>query len=141
MNTSAPVGEIRDKIREAIRLKFQGLVAQTRASGGSLSDLADQIGVKRQSLDQYADGSMPGADVLLLSLLKWDWTIRIETPDNRPAWCEFSLSDVDGGLQQRKREPIQLSLFEALSDLNGQISVLKKNVGRVEIEIKRAFGT
>lgn len=62
-------------------------------------------------------------------------------PEGKPAWCEFSISDLDGGLQKRKREPIQLSLFNARSDLDGQINVLKKNVGRVEFEIKRTFGT
>ena len=54
---------------------------------------------------------------------------------------EFTVNDLEGGLQQRKPEPIQLSLFEALSELDGQISVLKKTVGRVELEIERAFGS
>ena len=54
---------------------------------------------------------------------------------------EFTVNDLEGGLQQRNPEPIQLSLFEALSELDGQISVLKKTVGRVELEIERAFGS
>jgi hypothetical protein len=42
--------------------------------------------------------------------------------------------------QRRKREPIQLSLFDALTDLDQDLETMKKSVGRVELEIERAFG-
>ena len=84
--------------------------------------------------------SVPQGDVLLTAFLKWDWSIRIENKGGTPAWCEFSISDVDGGVQRRKREPIQLSLFDALTDLDQDLETMKKSVGRVELEIERAFG-
>ena len=42
--------------------------------------------------------------------------------------------------KRRKREPVQLSLFDALTGLDQNMDTLKKSVGRVEFEIKRAFG-
>ena len=92
-------------------------------------------------LDQYATGSVPKADVLIAAFLKWDWTIKIDNPAKEgPRWFEFALSDIDGGLKKRKPKPVQLSLFEALNDMGENIETLKKSVGRVELEVERAFG-
>jgi hypothetical protein len=123
-----------------IRRKFADLVKKVKSGPGSLSDMAAQLGVTRQALSQYAEKSVPQADVLLTAFLKWDWSIRIENKGGTPAWCEFSISDVDGGVQRRKREPIQLSLFDALTDFDQDLDTLKKSAGRVELEIERAFG-
>jgi hypothetical protein len=46
---------------------------------------------------------------------------------------------LEGGIKRRKREPVQLSLFDALTGLDQNMDTLKKSVGRVEFEIKRAF--
>lgn len=90
-------------------------------------------------LPNYADGSIPEADVLLTAFLKWDWRVRIENTGGTPGWCEFGLSDVEGGIERRKAEPTQLSLFDALEDLDQSIDTLKKSVGRAEAEIRRAL--
>jgi hypothetical protein len=74
-----------------------------------------------------------------MAFLKWDWVIKVENPGHTPGWFEFSLSDMEGGLTERKREPVQLSLFDALTDLDQNLEILKKTVGRVEVEIERAF--
>jgi len=140
MDTPLKPDQLRLKIREAVKRKFVDLVKNVKSGSGSLADVAAQIGVRRQMLDQYAEGSVPGADVLLAAFLKWDWAIRIENQGATPAWCEFSVSDIDGGVKRRRAEPIQLSLFDALTDFDQNIDNVKKSVGRVEIEIERAFG-
>ena len=134
------IAQLRTRIREEVQAKFADLVKNVKAGPGSLDNVARQIGVTRPALTQYARGSVPQSDVLLAAFLKWDWEIRIENPGEAPAWCEFSMSDVHGGIKKRKREPVQLSLFEALTDLNENMDTLKKTVGRVELEIDRAIG-
>jgi len=47
---------------------------------------------------------------------------------------------MEGGIKKRRPEPIQLSLFDALTDLDQNIDTLKKSAGRVEVEIRRTFG-
>jgi len=140
MKTSLSADQFRSMVRAEIRRMFADLVNTVKSGPGSLSDVAAQIGVRRQALSQYAEGSVPQGDVLLAAFLKWDWTIRIESKGGTPAWCEFSISDVDGGVQNRKRAPIQLSLFDALTGLDQDLQTMKKSVGRVELEIERAFG-
>lgn len=140
MDTPLDVDRLRRNIREAIRLKFAELVKNVKSGPGTLSDVAAQLGLSRPALSQYAGGSVPESDVLLAAFLKWDWVIRIENKGEAPAWCEFSVSNMEGGVKKRKREPVQLSLFDALTDLDQNINTLKKSVGRVESEIDRAFG-
>ena len=141
MTTSLKAEALRAKLREAIKRKFSELVTNVKSGPGSLSDVAAQLGVRRQAISQYATGSVPQADVLLCAFLKWDWTIRAEDTGGTPAWCEFSVSDVEGGLRHRKREPIQLSLFDALTDLDQNLGAMKKSVGRVELEVQKALGS
>jgi hypothetical protein len=141
MSTVINTDEFRSLVCKEITKKFMDLVATARGSRGSKTAIAAQIGVQRQMLDQYANGSVPQADVLLAAFLKWGWSIRVYNPsDETPHWWEFALSDIDGGLQKRKPEPVQLSLFEALTDMEEKIETLKKSVGRVEFEVERAFG-
>jgi hypothetical protein len=140
MDTSLKPDELRSNIRDVIQRKFAELVRNIKSGPGSLSAVAAQVGVTRQALGQYAEGSVPQADVLLAAFLKWDWAIKIENKSGTPAWCEFSISDIDGGVERRKPEPIQLSLFDALTDFDENIENLKKSAGRVELEIERAFG-
>jgi hypothetical protein len=104
-----------------------------------MEQVAAQIGVSRTMLPNYAKGSVPEADVLLTAFLEWGWSIRIEDTGGTPSWCEFGLSDVEGGIELRKAEPTQLSLFDALQELDQDIDTLKKSVGRAEAEIRRAF--
>jgi transcriptional regulator with XRE-family HTH domain len=125
---------------EAIKKKFQALVKTTKDSGGSLTEIARQLGVKRQMLGQYAHGSVPASDVLLAAFLKWGWVLKVEGWDNDSSWCEFSLSRSDKRLPKRAPEPVQLSLFDALAVLDENLDTLKKSVGRVESEIQRVLG-
>ena len=141
MNIAINAEDFRAQARKEITRKFVELLEGVRTNRGSRAVIAAQIGVRRQMLDQYASGSVPQGDVLLAALLKWDWKITVENPaTDGPAWFEFGLSDLDGGLQKRNPEPVQLSLFEALSDMEEKIDTLKKSVGRVEFEVSRAFG-
>ncbi len=132
--------QYRLRIREAIQRKFAELVIGVKSGQGSLAEVAEQLGVRRQAMDQYASGSVPASDVLLMALLKWNWQIRVEDPKGQPSWCEFSVSDMEGGIKGRKPEPVQLSLFDALTDLDQNMNTLKKSVSRVGFEIKRTFG-
>lgn len=140
METSLTPDELQAEIRRVIKQKFQALVKEARTRRGLLSQLAAQIGVKRTMLDQYAEGSMPGADVLLTAFLKWDWSIHIASPGDTPSWCEFSMSDPHKESKKLKRQPVQLSLFDALTELDGQLEILKKSVAKAESEIERSMG-
>jgi transcriptional regulator with XRE-family HTH domain len=140
MRPPTNANQYRLRIRDAIQRKFAELVTGVKSGQGSLAEVAEQLGVRRQAMDQYASGSVPASDVLLMALLKWNWQIRVEDPKGQPSWCEFSVSDMEGGIKRRKPEPVQLSLFDALTDLDQNMDTLKKSVGRVEFEIKRAFG-
>jgi len=140
MHVSLTPQELRKEIRKNIKKKFGDLVKDVKKGNESLAGVAAQIGVSRTMLPNYANGSIPEGDVLLAAFLKWDWKIRIEDTGGSPSWCEFGLSDVAGGIERRKAEPTQLSLFDALEDLDQNIETLKKSVGRAEAEIQRAFG-
>jgi hypothetical protein len=140
MNKPLDVGTFKQSVRNCIQSKFAEVVKNVKSGPASLSQVASQIGVTRQMLDQYAGGSIPKADVLLAAFLKWGWVIRVESPGKSPAWSEFSASDMEGGVRNRKREPVQLSLFDALTDLDQNIDILKKSVGRAEFELQKALG-
>jgi hypothetical protein len=140
METSLTPEEFQEKIAKVIAEKFRMLVRSARKRRGALTELAAQIGVKRTMLDQYADGSVPGADVLFTAFLKWDWSIRIESPGATPTWCEFRMSDIDKESKKLKQQPVQLSLFDALTELDEQLEVLKKTVAKAESEIERSLG-
>ena len=140
MDSPVVLEQLKKEIRSAVQSKFADLVANVKSGPGSLSDVAAQLGVTRQMLAQYATGSTPGCDVLLTAFLKWDWVVRVENLGDKPGWCEFSVSDMEGGIKKRRPEPIQLSLFDALTDLDQNIDTLKKSAGRVEVEIRRTFG-
>jgi hypothetical protein len=140
MHRTQNADQRRLRIREAIQRKFTELVNGVKSGHGSLVEVAAQLGVRRQALDQYAGGSVPASDVLLMAFLEWDWVIKVGGLEGQPPWCEFSVSDMEGGIKRRKPEPVQLSLFDALTDLDQNMDTLKKSVGRVEFEVKRAFG-
>lgn len=139
MHVSLDPNRFRQQIRKEIKRRFEQLVRNVRNGTESLETVAAQIGVSRTMLPNYAKGSVPEADVLLTAFLKWDWHIEIKETGGTPGWCEFGLSDVEGGIERRKAEPTQLSLFDALEDLDQSIDTLKKSVGRAEAEIRRAF--
>jgi len=139
METSLTPGQARAKIREAIKEKFVDLLNDVRTANGSLPDVAKQIGLTRQMLEQYAGGSLPKADVLLTAFLTWDWILRIDNRGGTPAWCEFAMCDLDRDSKKLKRHSVQLSLFEALEELDVQLEVLKKSVAKAESEIERSL--
>ena len=139
MDAQPDVAVVRSRIRDEIKRKFADLVRDVKRSQGSMSAVAAQIGVTRQALAQYADGSVPQSDVLLMALFKWDWSVRVENL-GKPSWCEFSISDMEGGPRRRRPEPLQLPLFDALTEMDHDMETLKKSVGRVEFEVRKAFG-
>jgi hypothetical protein len=140
METSLTADQARTKLRKAIHANFEKLVSDVRTAKGSLPDVASQIGVTRQMLEQYAAGSLPKGDVLLAAFLKWDWFVRIDNPGGTPAWCEFAMSDLDKESKKLKRQPVQLSLFDALNELDQQLDAVKKSVAKVESELERSLG-
>jgi hypothetical protein len=139
METSLTPTQARAKFRKAVQAYFRKLVNDVRSADGLLPEVAKQIGVTRQMLEQYAEGSLPTADVLLTAMLKWDWIVRIDNPDATPAWCEFSMSDVDRESKKLKRQPLQLLLLDGLTELDGSLETLKKSVAKVESEIGRSL--
>ena len=139
METSLTPELARAKFREAVQTLFSALLSEVRASKGSLPEVAKQLGVTRTMLENYAGGSVPGADILLLAFLKWDWTVKIEDASATPAWCEFSMSDVDKESKKLKRRPVEISLLDALTELDGNLETLKKSVAKVESEIGRSL--
>ena len=82
---------------------------------------------------------MPAADVLLTAFLKWDWSIEIKSPGATPAWCQFSMTDMDKESKKLKQQPVQLSLFDALNELDEHLETLKKSVARAETEIAKSL--
>jgi hypothetical protein len=139
MESSLTPEELTSKVREEIKKKFKKLVEEARKHRGQLSQLAKQIGVPYQMLDNYAEGSMPAADVLLATFLRWDWTLAINSPGATPTWCKFSLTEMDKESKRLKQQPVQLSLFDALTDLDDHLAALKKSVARAEAEIEKSL--
>ena len=139
MESSLTPEQFTSKVRDEVKKKFRKLVDEARKHRGQLSHLAKQIGVPYQVLDDYAEGSMPSADVLLATFLRWDWTIEIRSPGATPTWCKFSLAEMDKESKKLKEQPVQLSLFDALSELDDQLEILKKSVARAEAEVERTL--
>jgi hypothetical protein len=139
MESSLTPEHLQSKVREEIKKMFKKLVEDARKNRGQLPQLANQIGVERPQLYQYAKGSMPGADVLLAAFLRWDWSIEIRNPGATPSWCKFSVTNMDKESKKLKQQPVQLSLFDALNELDDHLEVLKKSVARAEAEIEKSL--
>ena len=140
MESTLTPEQVQSKVREQIKKKFADLLVVAKKPRGRLSQLASQIGVTRPQLYQYArKGSMPGADVILTAFLKWDWVIEIESPDATPSSCKFAMTGVDKESRKLKQQPVQLSLFDALAELDEQLEVLKKTVARAEAEVEKSL--
>jgi hypothetical protein len=135
--------EAREKFRQAIRDAFAKVVRERR---GQLESAAAEIGSTRQALEQYADGSNAGGDVVLMALVRWNLRIGIEdesgSPEERCRWeC--------GPLRAKPRKtetqrPIQLTLplFQAIEDLGEQnldVRILRKDPGRIELGVEITF--
>jgi len=82
---------------------------------------------------------MPSADVLLAAFFEMDWTIEIKSPGATPAWCKFSLTEMDKESKKLRQQPIQLSLFDALTELDDQLEILRKSVARAEAEVEKSL--
>jgi hypothetical protein len=139
MESSLTPEELQSKVREEISKKFSDLLAEAKNHRGQLSQLANQIGVRHQMLDNYAKGSMPGADVLLTAFLKWNWVIEIKNPGGTPAWCKFSMAEVEGEAKKLKQPAVQLSLFDALYELEDNLELLKKSVAKAGVELQKSL--
>ena len=134
--------EARKRLRKAIEREFVRLKAE---HGGGLERAAQEIGVSRQQLQQWAKGVVVPSDVLLMAFMTWGSTVRLEdgkARESEPAWWEFALSSRDGGFQKRRSKPVQMSLFEALDDLqddNVEVRIIKKGPGRLELGLEIGF--
>ena len=134
--------EAREKFRKAIEKEFLRIKNENR---GQLEKSAKEIGLDRQQMQQYARGVPMPADVILMAFMKWGTTIRIEderAKDGEPKWWEFSMSGRDGGFQKPRPKPVQMSLFDALHDLQDdslEVKILKKGVGRLELGLEIGF--
>jgi len=148
MATSVDPDFFKKSARVAIRQKFKGLLVDLERAKGSVQGVAKQIGLSRTMLPLYVNAekkagkekfNVPSADVLLAAILQWGWTIKVEITNGKPGWYEFGLIRAEGGIEQRIPEPAQMSLFDALTELDQQIDNLKKTVGRAEVEVSRAL--
>lgn len=132
----------REKLRKAIENEFLRLKEEHR---GELGRAAEQIGVERQQLQQWAKGVPVPADVLLMVFMKWGATIRMQDEQAKrgePSWWEFSMSGRDGGFHKPSPKPVQMSLFDALNELhedNLEVKILRKGVGRLELGLEIGF--
>jgi len=134
--------EAREKLRKAIEREFLRVKNENR---GQLERAAKEIGLDRQQMQQYAKGVPLPADAMLMAFMKWGMTIRIEdeqAKDGEPKWWEFSMSGRDLGFQKPRPKPVQMSLFDALQELqddNLEVKILKKGVGRLEVGLEIGF--
>jgi hypothetical protein len=147
MHTPINPEVFRQRARAAIRQKFKDVLDEAKSTR-SVHATAQKIGVSHTMLPFYVKAvekegkekfNVPSADVLLAAVLEWGWTIRVERTGGTPCWCVFGVIDMEGGVGQKRSESAQMSLFDALSELDEQIGSLKKTVGRAEVEVQRAL--
>jgi hypothetical protein len=134
--------EARDKFRRAIQDAFAEVV---RSRKGELETAGLEIGSSRQALQQYADGSVPGGDVLLAAFVIWNMAIRIEDhnagPGETKSW-ECSTAHKQHRTQAARRQPEQLPLFQAIGDLEEQnmdLKILRKGPTKIELGLEIVF--
>ncbi len=133
---------LRQKLRKAIEGEFLRIKTERK---GELERAAKEIGADRQQMQQWAKGTPVPADVLLMAFMKWGRTIRLEDDEAQKGdyqWWEFSMSGRDGGLQKPRPRPVQMSLLDALNDLdekNVDVRILRKGPGRLELGLDIGF--
>jgi len=134
--------DARLKFKEAVKKAFAEVVSNRK---GELEAAGREIGSSRQALQQYADGAVPGADVLLAAFIIWEMMIRIEDPDAGPGetrlW-ECSVTQKQRRMQAARRQPEQLPLFQAIDDLeeqNLELKILRKGPNKIELGLEIAF--
>src|SRR5271170_7304810 len=114
---------LRQALRDAVQQEFLRLKT---AHSGRLQKAAHALGLKRQHVQQYAAGTTVPADALLMVLLNMEATLRVENTfvNNQPdagdaRWWEFSMSARSSRLRVPAARPVQMSLFDVVSDLQG----------------------
>jgi hypothetical protein len=134
--------DARLKFKQAVKKAFADVVNNRK---GELEVAGREIGSSRQALQQYADGAIPGADVLLAAFIVWEMVIRIEDPDAAPGetrlW-ECSVTQKQRRVQAARRQPEQLPLFQAIDDLeeqNLELKILRKGPNKIELGLEIAF--
>ena len=134
-------GDARSRFQAAIKAAF---AKEIKKREGHLAAAAEDLGVARQMVEQYAAGSMPKGDVLLTAFIKWSMVIRIENPDaasDEPRFWECSMTRKDRPKQKRP-ESAQLSLFKAIYELEPQsleVRILRKGPQKIELAVDIAF--
>lgn len=134
--------DARQRFKEAVKRAFADVVNNRK---GELEAAGREIGSSRQALQQYADGGIPGADVLLAAFIIWEMVIRIEDPSAGPGetkcW-ECSVTHKQRPKQAAHRQPEQLPLFQAIYDLeeqNLELKILRKGPTKIELGLEIAF--
>ena len=134
--------ETRDKLRKLVEQEFLRIKNQNK---GQLGRAAKEIGVERQQLQQWAQGVPVPADVLLMAFLTWGTILELKderAKQGEPTWWKFSLSGRDGGFQKPRPRPVQLSLFDAIQELEDEdveVTILRKGMGRLELGLEIGF--
>ena len=134
-------GDARALFRGAIQRQFADIV---RASAGRVGQKAAEIGAKRQQLEQYAKGTVPGSDVLLTAFIKWGLRIRIDDTgayDQSPKWWECGMT-AGGRPRRHTPSPVQLPLFKAIEELKDQdmdVRITRKDPGRIRLAVDIVF--
>jgi hypothetical protein len=134
--------QAREKLQKAIEEEFLRI---KNANDGRLGKAAGEIGVRRQQLQQWAKGVPAPADALLMAFLKWGVTVELHderAKQGEPKSWKFSMSGWDGGYKKPIPKPVQLSLFDALQDLEDgdvEVKIRKKSAGRLELGVEIGF--
>jgi hypothetical protein len=134
--------DAREKFRRSIQEAFADVVRKRK---GHLEAAASEIGVSRQSLEQYAVDRVPAADVLLTAFIIWEMAVRIEDPNaalgETKSW-ECAMTQKRRRTPAPRREPEQLPLFQAIDDLeeqNLELKILRKGPNKIELGLEIAF--
>lgn len=134
--------EARQNFRQAVKDAFTEVIRKRR---GDLERAGLEIGSSRQALQQYADGGVPGADVLLTALLMWQMVVQINDPSARAGetkgW-ECSIKTRLSPVKAARTQPMQLPLFQAIDDLGEQdleLKIVRKGTRSIELGLEISF--
>jgi hypothetical protein len=73
--------------------------------------------------------------------------MTVELKDDRAKqgeakWWKFAMSGRDGGFKKPSPKPLQMSLFDALQDLQDddvEVKIRKKDIGRLQLGLEIGF--
>ena len=125
----------RDELREEIKAKFNEMRQRT---GMGVAKGAKQVGVSREAFRGYLKedrSAIPSADVLLAACERWNLTIQYAGRDFRATPAKPP--------SDRRSEPVQLSLFDAIHELvdeSVEVKIRRKEAGKATGRIELMLG-